>query len=191
MCLKEGNKDGERTGGPVKDTPFVQLREEIGVTSPPSTTSLRGGVDREALISSLWWQEVREEGNGLKLCQGKFRLDIRKNFLSFLKFLKVLKGWSDTAAGCSGKWSGIEPTGIQETLGQCSQTEILIFGWSCLESGIGLNDPCVSLPIEDVILFYDSITDTIFLCVCLLPNNKRYVYLFCLLSHFSFALSLA
>lgn len=32
-----------------------------------------------------------------------------------------------------------------------------IFGWSLLESGVGLNDPCRSLPTRDILGFYDSV----------------------------------
>ena len=36
----------------------------------------------------------RTRGNGLKLCQGKFRLDI----------LSSLREWSGTGKGCPGRW---------------------------------------------------------------------------------------
>jgi len=40
-------------------------------------------------------------GNGLKLCQGRFRLDIRKNFFT--------EEWSDFGIGCPGKWLSHHP----------------------------------------------------------------------------------
>jgi len=43
----------------------------------------------------------RMRGNGLKLRQGRFRLDIGKNFL--------LKEWSDIGTGCPGKWWSHHP----------------------------------------------------------------------------------
>lgn len=36
-------------------------------------------------------------------------------------------------------------------LGQCSQKYGLIFGWCCVEPGIGLNDPCWPLPTQNIV----------------------------------------
>jgi len=36
--------------------------------------------------------------------------------------------------------------GVQGAFGQCSQTQSLDFGWSCVKPGVGLGDPCGSLP---------------------------------------------
>lgn len=39
-----------------------------------------------------------------------------------------------------------------------TQKYVLIFRWSCVETGVGFNDPHVSLLIEDFLkIFYDSI----------------------------------
>ena len=37
-----------------------------------------------------------------------------------------------------------------------SQMGGLSFVWSCMELGFGLNDPCGSLPIRDVLWFYEN-----------------------------------
>ena len=46
-------------------------------------------------------------GNDFKLHQGRFRLDIRKNFL--------LKEWSDIGIGCPGGGGVPIPGGVPET----------------------------------------------------------------------------
>ena len=53
----------------------------------------------------------------------------------------------EQALQCSGH--GTELDGVQEALGKCSQTCNMIFGRSCVESGVGLNDSYEPLPIQD------------------------------------------
>jgi len=55
-------------------------------------------------------------------------------------------GWSGTGTDLPGQQSRCQNAGVQEACGQCSQTYGLIFGWSCVEPGVGLSDPCGSLP---------------------------------------------
>jgi len=40
----------------------------------------------------------------------------------------------------------IRPSGVKKTFGQCSQTQGLSFEWSPVDPGVGLGDPCGSLP---------------------------------------------
>jgi len=67
------------------------------VTSPQSYTFLKGhsgggAADLPSLVTSN-----RIQGNGMKLHQGQFRLDIRKRFFT--------GGWLVTGTGSPGKWS--------------------------------------------------------------------------------------
>jgi len=43
----------------------------------------------------------RTRGNGLKVCQGRFRLDIRK--------ISLLQEWSGIGPGCPGQWWSPHP----------------------------------------------------------------------------------
>jgi len=53
---------------------------------------VKGGCNEAGVGLFCQVTSDRMRGNGLKLCQGRFRLDIRKNFL--------LKEWSDIGIGC-------------------------------------------------------------------------------------------
>ena len=64
-------------------------------------------------------------------------------------FLKYL-AWALEKAP-QGNSHGTELARVQETSGQHSQTYDLIFGWSCVEPGVGLSDPCGSLPTWDIL----------------------------------------
>jgi len=61
---------------------------------------LKGGCSEAGvgLFSKVTSNKMRD--NGLKLRQGRFRLDIRKN---------LLKEWSDIGIGCPGKWWSHNP----------------------------------------------------------------------------------
>ena len=54
-----------------------------------------------------------------------------------------------------GSGNGTELAGVQEVSEQCSQTYNLISGWSCVEPGVGLDDPYGSIPTQDILWFYD------------------------------------
>jgi len=44
--------------------------------------------------------------------------------------------------------------------GQYSQAKGLNFGWCCVESGVGLSDPCWFLPTHNILWFYDTWAST-------------------------------
>mgnify|MGYP001855615511 CR=1 FL=1 len=59
----------------------------------------------------------------MELHQRRVRLSVRKRFLT--------REWSDTETGSSEQGSWHRAAGVQEAFGQCSQTQVLNFGWSC------------------------------------------------------------
>ena len=61
------------------------------------------------------------------------------------------RGWSGTGTGSPGQWHGTEPAGVQEVFGQRSWPHVQIFGWSCAEPGVRLDDPRGSLPTQDIL----------------------------------------
>lgn len=57
-------------------------RGDWGETPERSTVSLRGEENGQTLFSFLWCPVTELKVNGMKLCQGSFRLDIRKTFFT-------------------------------------------------------------------------------------------------------------
>ena len=83
----------------------------------------------------------RNRGNNTKLHQRMFRLGIRKWFFT-------------NSAVCSGTGtvsarSWHQTIGVEETFGQCSQIQDLIF--ECVVPGARHDDPCGSLPNHNIL----------------------------------------
>jgi len=64
-------------------------------------SSLKGGCSKMGVGLFSQITNNRTRGNSLKLCQGRFRLDIRKNF-----FTERISG---IGTGCPGKWLSHHP----------------------------------------------------------------------------------
>ena len=71
----------------------------------------------------------------MELGQGRVRMGVKG---------KVLHPEGGRALEQAPHGSGhvTEPAGVQEAFGQWSQTHGLIFGWSCEEPGVGLDESC-------------------------------------------------
>ena len=83
----------------------------------------------------------RAQGNSMELCQGRDRLGVRKRFFT------------------RGQWAQPWAARVQAVVGQHSQTQNLSFGWSCVEVGVGLDDPCGPYPLG---VFCDSLKPQVF-----------------------------
>ena len=71
--------------------------------------------------------------------------------------------------GCPGLWAQPQADGLQGAFGQCSQIQGLDFGWPCVEPRVGCDDPCGSLPTQNILQFYDvSFPSTV---ACLLSED--------------------
>ena len=56
--------------------------------------------------------------------------------------------------GCTGQWARPRVAAVQRVFGQLSDTGFK-FGWSYVELGVGLDDPCEYLPTQDILCFYE------------------------------------
>ena len=147
-CPKESYKVGEGSKGEdiwgAAEVPwFVQPRLKETEWRPYGSCSSSQGVEGQHW--ALLCDSVKIWGNNLELQQGRFRLGNKKRFFT--------RRWSCTCS--SGQWSWPQAARVQEAFGQCSQIYGLIFEWSCVEPGVGLNDPYRSLPVLNILWFYD------------------------------------
>lgn len=78
---------------------------------------------------------------------GKVRLDIKNRFCTSVWWV-----WNRLPRVCHGTKLAI----VQAVSGQLSQTYRLILGRSCVEPGVGINNPCGSLPTLDTLWIHNS-----------------------------------
>lgn len=96
---------------------------------------LRGRVGAATDLFSVVMNERTQE-NGLKLCQGKFRLDNKKRFFTQKE---------QTPQGNAHK---TKTERVQEAFWHHSGAHIVILGMSSAGPGDELNDPCGSFPLS-------------------------------------------
>ena len=106
-------------------------------------SSLTRGAEGQALSSALWGQrQDPRERHGAGTGEGQAVYQE-----------KVLHPEGCWTLGQAPQGRGHHhPARVPEALGQRSQTHGLIFGWSFEDPGVGLDDPCRSLPTQ---IFYD------------------------------------
>ena len=188
MGLEEGNQDGERYEGKT----YKELLRSLGLWGLEKRrlrsdliavcSLLKGGSGgRSADLLSLVTSN-RTHGNGMKLSQGKFKLDIRKRFFTE----RVLTHWT----GFPGKWSKHQarcPDVVQ--IVQMFRDHLHNDSYLC---GLVLSSPVRSRKLDSVILmgpfpleiFYDSMIIFYFVRVCMyalyvfsLSVHLQYLYI--------------
>lgn len=83
------------------------------------------------------------KGNGRKMQQGRVSLGVRKRVCPE----SVVRHWDKLPMAVGMARSLLE---FRKCFGN-AQTSGLIFGWSCVETGVGLYNPCGALSAQDIL----------------------------------------
>lgn len=98
---------------------FYRIIEWSGLNQSPCSSSWNTICHSLAHSISCWYEHTNIPCNGMNLCQGRFRLDIKKQFL--------LWGGLDRGTGFLGKWS-------QHQVGQSKRNIWTMLSGTCCDS---------------------------------------------------------
>jgi len=115
-----------------------------------SATTWKEGVVRGGLVSQVTSDRTR--GSGLKLHQGRFRLDIRKNFFTErTSSLRVMEPWRRLPRGA------VESPSLEIFQTHLNTVLCPLLWVTLLGQGVGLDDPQRSLPTPNVLWFCERV----------------------------------
>lgn len=146
-CPEEGHEDSEGSGGEAvwradEGTWFLSAwRRYLIVVFNILMQGRRSGTNLLPLVTS-----DKTQGNGLKLCQERFRLSGK---------ISSPRGWVGTGTAPQDSGHSSKPDRVQEACGQCSQAHGVIFGddpMHCQELDLMI----LVCPLQ-LSIFYDSI----------------------------------
>jgi len=134
--IREHPKEGCKDGKDLESKMYEEQLRSLRLFSPEQRSwgeapwqmhrEQRGRAGPFSLMTGEW--QYHREQHGVAFREGSGWMEVRKRFFR-------------------------RPAGVQKVFGHCSQNYGLIFGWSCVESRVGLNDLCGFLPSRDSLWF--------------------------------------
>ena len=99
------------------------------------------GVRGRPLLSS---NSDSTQGNGMELHQGRFKVQVEYQEKAFHS-----GGGQTLEFAPQGSGQGFKLAGKKNHLNSALR-HVFNFGWTCVEPQVGLDDPCESLPTQDI-----------------------------------------